>query len=69
MAFETPDLANSRASWLKRDYIRCSSLVAGREIVWQRKSNSGSNKCGGIPMASLIAAAARALARAIPSAS
>jgi hypothetical protein len=54
-------LGEFRASRLKRDSIRCSSLVVGREIIWHRKSNGGSNKCGGIPMDSLIAAAARAL--------
>jgi hypothetical protein len=44
-----------------RDSIRGSSLSVGREIVWHRKSNGGSNKCGGIQMEPLIKAAARAL--------
>jgi hypothetical protein len=41
---------------LKRVSIRCSSLVASREVVWHRKSISESNKCGGIPTETLIAA-------------
>ena len=39
-----------------------------REIDWQRLSKGESYKRGGIPMDSLITAAARALARVIPSA-
>jgi hypothetical protein len=46
---------------VKRDSIRGSSLVVGRELVWHRKSNGGSNKCGGIQMEPRITAAARAL--------
>src|SRR5271157_858873 len=41
---------------------RYDVLVVGREIDEHRASNGGSDKCGGIPMDSLITAAARALA-------
>src|ERR1700759_2413878 len=41
---------------------RLAPSVVCRAIVWWRSSNGGSYKCGGIPMDSLITAAARALA-------
>jgi hypothetical protein len=40
--------------------------LGGREIDWRRVSNGGSDKCGGIPMDSLITAAASALAPGDP---
>src|SRR5436309_2124952 len=42
------------------------SLGARRETDWCRASDGGSDKCGGIPMDSLITAAARALAAGDP---
>src|SRR6202043_3188383 len=41
-------------------------FVDCREIDWRRLSNDGSDKCGGIPVDSLITAAARALAAGDP---
>src|SRR4051812_47406604 len=40
--------------------------VGGRGTEWCRTSDGGSDKCGGIPMDSLITAAARALAAGDP---
>jgi hypothetical protein len=44
-----------------REPIRLGTDVTcwGREIDWYRASKGGSDKCGGIPMDSLITAAAR----------
>jgi hypothetical protein len=41
-------------------------LLDGRWIDWDRDSNGGSDKCGGIPVDSLITTAARALAAGRP---
>ncbi len=48
--------------------MRCSRylLVGGHETDYYRALNGGSDKCGGIPTDSLIAAAARALAAGDP---
>jgi hypothetical protein len=45
---------------------RYDVLAGGRETDWDRASNGGSDKCGGIPVDSLITAAALALAAGDP---